>query len=670
MKRIITFLLAAVAVVTTFAATVTQPENGQAYYIQTGSQGIMYATAPATASGGQLSAQYLSASLKARQLWTAVENTDGTWSFIATVGGEKLTMAFDPDLDAGGSRPGAMVAYANPASDMRTRFQIVMSGDESFAGIKVNDLETTDRSCMNCHGGQDAGTYYGAYNLENAGSQILFVPESDNPSQGGDDKPSDNEQDSSLPNNVPRMDITLLNGDSIIKDKTTWVDATVKIDGKGQWDGMDETSIRIRGRGNSSWSAPSYSYVYDDDNSGWGYGGWGGGGWGGHYEWTNPKNPYRIKFDSKVKVMGMKKGKNWVLLANKQRRSLLTNAFGMKVARLCGTLAANKVRPVDLYINGKYRGQYNVTEKVGVSNNSIDIKDETNCALVEWDTYHNDEPENMFYHRYGSSRRMPVSIKYPDQTDTGDTTNLTKDQIEESVGDLIDQVYAGGDLSSVLDLDMTARYVMCTELIGNQEMLHPKSTYLFRENLNSDTSKWVFGPIWDLDWAYGYEEQGNYGTVSYRYDFWSANSSNFENLEFWNALRNNDGFKQAYEKVWGEFTLNHSVDSLLDWCHDYYQLVRSSIALDDAKWQHSDSYGTVYQNMTTWLKNRAEYLAQLYAPNVVDGIQSVSQQPAYTGRYDVYGIDGRLVGRQLDHNAIHSLPRGIYVIQGKKFVVR
>ena len=53
----------------------------------------------------------------------------------------------------------------------------------------------------------------------------------------------------------------------------------------------------------------------------------------------------------------------------------------MKAACLVGTAGANHIVPVELYMNGEYRGSYNFTEKVGFSNNSIDLDDETGAAL-------------------------------------------------------------------------------------------------------------------------------------------------------------------------------------------------------------------------------------------------------------------------------------------------
>ena len=159
---------------------------------------------------------------------------------------------------------------------------------------------------------------------------------------------------------VPRIDINTVGGVNITS-KDYYVDAEIIIDGAGAFPSMTD-SVQIKGRGNDSWSSN-----------------------------PNSKNPYRLKFASKVKPFGLTKGKNWVLLANKRKGAMLSNAIGMKAASLIGTAAANHIIPVDLYINGTYKGSYNFTEKVGLAGNSIDLDDETKAALLELDLYY-DEP--------------------------------------------------------------------------------------------------------------------------------------------------------------------------------------------------------------------------------------------------------------------------------------
>ena len=173
---------------------------------------------------------------------------------------------------------------------------------------------------------------------------------------------------------VPRIEIDV-DGGRDITSRSTYRHAKFYLYGNGVYEDMED-SVWIKGRGNSSWS------------------------------W--PKKPYRLKFDEKVSPFGLKKGKSWVLLSNYQTNSMMSNAIGMKAARLAGTKGANHIIPVDLYLNGQYRGSYNFTEKVGIGNNSIDIDEENGGVLLELDQYYDET-----YKFYSDIYYLPTNVKDP-----------------------------------------------------------------------------------------------------------------------------------------------------------------------------------------------------------------------------------------------------------------
>ena len=180
----------------------------------------------------------------------------------------------------------------------------------------------------------------------------------------------------------------------------------------------------------------------------------------------------------------------------------MSNAVGMKAANLMKASAANHIVPVDLYLNGEYRGSYNLTEKVGFSNNSVDLADETAAALLELDSYY-DEPSNQKFRSYPYN--LPINIKEPEFAEG--TTTLTLDVIQNDFNAFMATLSKGKDISKYVDVEQLARFLMVNELICNFELYHPKSTFCYRESFASDTSKYVFGPVWDLDWGFGYEQR-------------------------------------------------------------------------------------------------------------------------------------------------------------------
>ena len=436
------------------------------------------------------------------------------------------------------------------------------------------------------------------------------------------------------PTEVPVIKINI-EGNQIVKDKETYLKASFEIEGKGQYKDFKD-SIQIKGRGNSSWSP-----VYD---------------------WNNPKNPYKLKFAKKQAPFGLTKGKKWVLLANKIDGSLLTNAIGMEVARVVGTEAANDIIPVDLYINGEYRGNYNFTEQVDMSSNSVKLKDESKATLIELDTYY-DEP----YKFKDATYQLPANIKFPDFSEGGDETSINQNDIEGNFNKLTAAVANGDDLSNILDLNALGKYMLVNELIANFEILHPKSTYLYNADVLDNTSKWKFGPVWDLDWAYGYENTYNYGTMESDYQFWTKQ---MEHTTFWNVLLSHKEVKLAYYQVWKNF-MENGLQEVLDYCDTYYTWTANSLSDNASKWWDNTDYAKQSSTIKSWLKARAKSIYdELKSDEVV--VASVKRLNAATPAVvDVVDLNGRVVKHQVDRaDWSNGLPAGVYVVGGKKVVVK
>lgn len=369
---------------------------------------------------------------------------------------------------------------------------------------------------------------------------------------------------------VPRIDINTVGGVNITS-KETYVDAEIIIDGAGVFPSMTD-SVKIRGRGNStSWS-------------------------------SNPdsKNPYRLKFASKVKPLGLTKGKNWVLLANKTKGSMLTNAVGMKAASLIGTVATNHMIPVDLYVNGVYKGSYNFTEKVGLSNNSVDLDDETTAVLLELDKYYDEAETQKFM---TSMNSIPVNIKHPKFDE--DNTVLTMSLIQNRFNQFVTCVLSGNDFSNLADMDYLARYLMLNELILNTEILHPKSLFCYNANLLEDSSKFCFGPVWDLDWAYGYNTDNVtyfvYGATADLY-LWPLNQQFFIR-----RLRYGADTGERLFWLWKDF-MGEKLDELCEFCQDYYQYAAPSFDNNKAAGLDDTNYADQSVQAAKWLRQRANFI--------------------------------------------------------------
>ena len=365
---------------------------------------------------------------------------------------------------------------------------------------------------------------------------------------------------------VPRIDIDI-EGGRFVTSKDYYLDANFRITGYGIYDNFED-SVQIKGRGNSSWG--------------------------------QSKKPYRLKFVEKVKPFGLTKGKSWVLLANAQRGSLMANAISMKIGQMAGAHYTNHIIPVELYMNGQYMGSYMFTEKVGMANNSVDIDEELGY-LLELDTYGStDEP----IYRTGVYS-LPVKIAEPDLEDyTTDVAVARRTAMTNDVKEMSSVVYNNGDIESVLDVDGTARFFLANDLSLNQEINHPKSTFLYRNE--GEGGRLTFGPIWDFDWGYGYE-----GSTSYCYN--GATSSviktSMDAYDFWQDLTGNEIFKKHYYRVWKEFLDNNSIEELNDYIDSYYKFAKNSFQNNANEWGYSYGFSeSDAQRAKEWIAERAEFL--------------------------------------------------------------
>lgn len=462
---------------------------------------------------------------------------------------------------------------------------------------------------------------------------------------------------------VPAIYIDTEYGDNVVS-KDYYLNAYISIDGAGVYPDMEETPVQIKGRGNSSWSTPSY--------------------------YNNPKNPYRLKFEEKVKPFGMTKGKSWVLQANRQTGSMMTNPIGMRAGHLMGAVATNHVVPVELYLNGDYRGSYIFNEKIGFANNSIDIEDESAAVRLELDSYNE---SGQFRTRYYS---LPVNIKEPDFYDETTETTLTREDIVADVNAFTEAVYRQNDISAWVDVEYLTAFLSVNELIINYELNHPKSTFLFREDLFGD-SKYIFGPIWDLDWAYGYEGTGSYYSSGVSDNFYTRPAHTWSGTDrFWKNLRySTEGVDYEYYKLWTKFMTQGGLDELLDFCDEYYEYANPSFLHNAQRWGDGNNYSKSKENAKNWLRKRANYIyskltpydltGDLLVPEIWgasastidnddeedpdDAVRSLRDRRAPT-LFTVYDLRGVLLKRGATFDTWRDgLAPGLYIVNGKKVLV-
>lgn len=341
----------------------------------------------------------------------------------------------------------------------------------------------------------------------------------------------------------------------------------------------------IRGRGNSTW------------------------------EWY-PKKPYRIKFDSKQKMLGLSKAKSWVLLANYRDITDMMNTYVFELGRMMGLPYTNHTRYVELLLNGEYMGLYQLTEQVQQGSSRVNVSDDKGILLtLDVDDGPNNDPSSG-RNFWSSVYAMPAAVKYPDEEML---TKASRDSIREVFAQLETAIqrkdYAAA--SSLLDMESFVRYLMIQELVYNVELSAPRSIFLHKDG----EGKWVMGPLWDFDAGYDFDWSdmytGHHFFADYRETVMGSNpvkrNGNYPAVpQFFTDLFGCKEFVELYKATWSQYA-----DSIVSrpWqeVKSYVNGIRQgAMARDAAKWPISKyRFESELSKMHNWLLNRADYLGQL-----------------------------------------------------------
>lgn len=360
---------------------------------------------------------------------------------------------------------------------------------------------------------------------------------------------------------IPELTITTTDPSiAEIPSKDYYLEGTLAVNGRGGYE--DYTGkTEVKGRGNSTW----------------GY----------------PKKPYRLKLNKKAEICGLGKAKNYVLLANHLDPTLMLNSVAFKIGRLLELPFTNHAIPVDVVLNGIYKGSYLLTEQIEVKENRVDL-DENNSVMWELDSYWDDEPKFK-----STAFNLPVMVKDPDLTTeqfeywkkdfNAFTTQFAKEPLE------------GNSYVDMIDIESVAKFLITFNLVHNMEINHPKSVFLHKEG----NGKYVMGPIWDFDWAYDYEGTSNH-FGRYNTPLFSS-SMNGVGTAFFQRFLQDSRVKAIYKRTWQDFK-NNKLDALLQYVDDYAVMLKPSVERNSELWENTRSFDTKVKELKTWLRNRAVYI--------------------------------------------------------------
>ncbi len=228
----------------------------------------------------------------------------------------------------------------------------------------------------------------------------------------------------------------------------------------------------------------------------------------GHGTWEADKKPYRFKLKKSLDLLGMGANKNWILLANRYDSALLRNRIISYIGEQMGLSYTPQSVPVDLVVNGEYRGSYVLSEQVRIGKSRIEIDElkEEDIAepevsggyLVCLNPDYDEAAENIFI----TNRMVRFGNEEPQFSEGENGVPEQKAYITSYLQETEDVIFADDEdkrPADYMDMRSAADYWWIQEFSGNHDAFITGSTYLYKER----GGKLYWGPLWDFDLSLG-----------------------------------------------------------------------------------------------------------------------------------------------------------------------
>ncbi len=335
-----------------------------------------------------------------------------------------------------------------------------------------------------------------------------------------------------------------------------------------------EADLQIKGRGNSTW-----------------------------VRW--PKKPYRLKFIDKVSLLGEHKDRSWVLIANYADKSALRNHTAMYMGKISNLDYTSSSHYVDLILNGRYDGTYELCEKLKISNHRVAVGDDG--FLLEVDGRATDKADSTYF--YTSHLENPIDIEDPEVVRGDANYNYARDIVVRAENVLYSDAFLDGSngWKEYFDMDSFVDWYLINEITQNPDANMLYSCYMHFTR----GGKITMGPIWDFDLAFG------------NHDYWERGPYNF-----W--IKQSDWIKRMFKdpafvaKVKERYEYFYSrKNDIMQEINETATYLKRSVQENENRWgtfyeyvlpnyEVWGSYQNEVQSVKEWLNQRMDWLKTEY----------------------------------------------------------
>lgn len=299
----------------------------------------------------------------------------------------------------------------------------------------------------------------------------------------------------------------------------------------------------------------------------------------GNYTRTGfSKKPFKLKLGSKQSLLGMSKSKHYAILAHADDDfGYLRNFTGFNLGKRIGLPWTPSQQPVEVVINGDYRGLYFLTESIRIEKDRVNITELDDLIydpalasggyLVELDNYDEENQIRMEEKTYvgGYTDMLRVTFDTPEMY-----SDLQRKFVSDQFSAMNDAIGSNSDDTwKYMDLDDAVRYYIVEEMISHTEAYHG-STYLFRDR--GENQKWHFSPLWDCGNAFRGPTNG----------FFYQNS--FFGVTWIPSMRCNAKFNEKLEETWKWF-MSSKYEGVMEDIDSYTEHIAEAAKADRKRWK-------------------------------------------------------------------------------------
>ena len=331
---------------------------------------------------------------------------------------------------------------------------------------------------------------------------------------------------------------------------------------------------------------------------------------------TAEKPSYRLKFTTKRALMGSKSGsyKQWELLANDDDPTMLRNALTKELGDQIGFAFTPGYQFADVYVNDKYMGTYQITDRVKVESGRVLASDKDTDWLVQIASVGEVDTRtdgNGDFYVEGNETSPYLIIKNPDKDD------LTADQqstLANEVNDYFNNTF-WKDIENNVEQASFVNWYISSEILAAYKQL--SSTYAYK---SASEGKLFFGPLSDNEKAY--DNSNNYPIDMSDLDIdGSYNGMIFTHADY-GLMRNKlqdlwkeEWFKEAVLTKWNSIvssdvkaTLKTKLTSLANEIAQTRDYNYKTTSEGGAGWTLEGNYEDKVTEISNYLDNRFAYL--------------------------------------------------------------